>query len=101
MTTKTVTVSGWIGFDAFRAQHPAAFPEGPWTFTTYKPGGNDTVPVREHSFTAEVPADFDPRPGMVEALQAKKRQLQAEFTKSVTDIERQISELQALEFTPA
>ena len=100
MSTKTVTISGWIVYDGFAARRPDIWPH-PYRFSQCEERSDGDVTVREHSFTVEVPADFDPRPGMVEALQAKKRALQAEFAKRVTEIEREISELQALEFTPA
>lgn len=97
--TKTVTISGWITYDTFKAARPDVFADGAWDFWTFKPESAGHIPVREHSFTVEVPADFDPRPGMVANLEAEKRLVEAEFAKRVTDIERQISELQALEFS--
>lgn len=96
--TKTVTISGWITYDTYKAKAPSCFPGGPWDFWVFKPASAEHIPVFEHSFDVQVPADFDPRPGLVEALQAEKRKVEAEFAKRVTDIERQISELQALEF---
>lgn len=56
------------------------------------------VVVKEHSFEVEVPDDFDPRPEMIKALQAKQQKARADFEKLCTDIQRQISEWQALEF---
>ena len=70
-----------------------------------EPRGSPHFTGRDQQDLVGEPARFDVfdkrRHGMVEALQAKKRALQAEFTKRVTEIEREISELQALEFTPA
>lgn len=51
--------------------------------------------TREISIT--VPGDFDPTPRMVACLQAKKAELTAQFTKAVADLNRQLSELQAIE----
>lgn len=98
--TKTVEIHGWIVFDALRARHPDIWPGGGFSFAAYEPSGADVTVVREHSFTVEVPADFDPRPGMVKALEEKKRQAHAEFAALVMQIDRQISELQAIEYTP-
>jgi len=48
-----------------------------------------------------VPADFDPVAPMVSALEAEKAKLTAEFTAKVRDINRRLSELQAIEFDGA
>jgi hypothetical protein len=47
----------------------------------------------------DVPENFDPRPAQIAVLEAKKQQVMADFQKSVTDINRRISELNALEQT--
>jgi hypothetical protein len=57
----------------------------------------DVVVVREHSFEIEVPDNFDPRPQQIEALQAEKKKLHADFSARCMQIERQISELTCLE----
>lgn len=44
----------------------------------------------------EVPNDFDPRPAKIAALEAKKQELRAKFSAAATEIERKISELQAI-----
>ncbi len=53
--------------------------------------------TREVSYT--LPADFDPIAPQVAALQAKKAQITAEFSKAVADLNRQLSELQAIEYS--
>lgn len=101
MKTKTVTCHGYIVFDALRARHPDIWPDGGFTFQTYKPdGAPDQTLVREHEISFEAPEDFDPRPGMVAALEKKKEQARAEFAALVVSIDRQISELTAIEYTP-
>lgn len=55
------------------------------------------VHVAEHSFEVDVPDDFDPRPQMVSALKAEKEKLRADFAREVTEIDRQINKLLALE----
>lgn len=97
--TKTVTIKGWITYDLIRARHPDIFPNGPWSFQGYEPTEHGNPVVCEHTFTAEVPADFDPRPGMVKNLETQKAQVRAEFMARVADLDRQISELQAIEFS--
>jgi len=48
----------------------------------------------------DVPDDYDPRAQQIVALEKQKTKITAEYQKSVTEINRSISELQALEFTP-
>ena len=93
--TKTVTIKGAVYFDTDSIKYdwcePYRFYSGPAdAFSTY-------VPVMPHEFTVEVPADFDPRPGMVAALQEKKEKARAEFAALVVSIDRQINELLAIE----
>ena len=47
----------------------------------------------------DVPDNFDPRPAQIAVLEAQKQKVMADFQKSVTDINRRISELNALEYT--
>lgn len=53
--------------------------------------------IMEHEFEVEVPDDFDPRPGQITELEAQKVRLNAEFSAKVTEINRRISQLQAIE----
>ena len=55
------------------------------------------VTVMPFTIEFDLPADFDPREKMVEALQAKKREVMADFQKRITDIDAQISKYLALE----
>lgn len=57
-----------------------------------------SVFVMPLDIAVDVPDDFDPRPAEIAALQARKTAMQAECAKAVTDIERRISELQAITF---
>ena len=52
------------------------------------------------SITFEVPDDFDPRPVQVQALQKKQADATAAFHALTVEINRQINELQAIEYTP-
>ena len=55
--------------------------------------------VGPQEIEVDVPENFDPRPAQIAVLEAKKQQVMADFQKSVTDINRRISELNALEYT--
>jgi hypothetical protein len=62
-------------------------------FSTY-------IAIREHTLEFDLPEDFDPRPIEIEALKKKAEELQAETTAKVTEINRRISELQAITYEP-
>ena len=55
--------------------------------------------VCEQQVEIEVPDDFDPRTQQIAALERQKQKVTAEFQKAVTDINRRISELQAITHT--
>ena len=55
------------------------------------------VTVMPHEIAVEVPDDFDPRPQQVAALEAEKQKARAEFHARVTEIDRQIQSLLAIE----
>lgn len=87
------TIKGWIAVsvpDEFGSDQHV-------TFLGYKPSGECYVPVREHSFEAEIDDDFDPRPAMLAALDKKEAEIRADFAKSITDLQEQRNKLLALE----
>lgn len=45
----------------------------------------------------DLPDDFDPRAGQIDAIKKTKQKLMAEFSARCVEIERQISKLQAIE----
>jgi len=55
--------------------------------------------VGEQEIQIEIPDDFDPRAQQIVALEKHKQKVMADYQKSVTDINSQISMLQALEYT--
>lgn len=55
--------------------------------------------VGAQEIEVDVPENFDPRPAQIAVLEAQKQKVMADFQKSVTDINRRISELNALEQT--
>jgi len=70
----------------------------PWDCRTWESGAaDDRVFVKEHVSTVEVPDDFDPRPQKVKMLEAEKQKARAEFQKRITEIDRQIHSLLAIE----
>ena len=70
----------------------------PWDCRTWDALSVDgRVFVKEHTTTVEVPDDFDPRPQQVAALEAEKQKARAEFQKRITEIDRQIQSLLAIE----
>lgn len=70
----------------------------PWDCRTWDAVSVDgRVFVTEHTTTVEVPDDFDPRPLQVQALEAAKQKARAEFQERITEIDRQIQSLLAIE----
>jgi hypothetical protein len=55
--------------------------------------------VCEQEIEIDVPDNYDPRAQQVAALEKKKRKIMADYQKMVTDINDQISKLQAIEYT--
>ena len=55
--------------------------------------------VCEQEIEIEVPDNYDPRAQKIEALQAQKLKIMADYQKTVTEINARISKLQAIEHT--
>lgn len=55
--------------------------------------------VGSQEVEVEVPDNYDPRAQQVAALEKKKQKVMADFHKTVAEINEQISNLQALEYT--
>ena len=53
--------------------------------------------VGEQEIEIEVPDNYDPRAQKIEALQAHKLKVMADYQKTVTEINARISKLQAIE----
>jgi hypothetical protein len=69
-----------------------------WRFCNSKePNFCDYVLVVPHTVEAEVPDDFDPRPGMVEALHQQRKEAERAFADRVMEIDRQINNLLSIE----
>lgn len=100
MNTKTITLKGFILYDTEHGKYGNSdlWPE--FVFREYDETGGKIL-VRPLEITVEIPADFDPRPAQIKALEAKRQELQAQFAAAVVEINRQISQLQAIEHTEA
>ncbi|WP_186143809.1 hypothetical protein [Burkholderia gladioli] len=61
---------------------------------------NRAVKVHEHSIDVDVPDDFDLRPGLVANLEREKTKVLAEAELKVTDINRLIQTLLAIDNAP-
>lgn len=59
------------------------------------------VQVCPYTIEFEMPEGWDPRAQQIEALRAKKEELQREFSKAVLRIDEQINKLLAIEYTEA
>ena len=70
---------------------------GDYHFYKYDMSKHGYVAVMPHEIAVEVPDDFDPRPQQVSALEAEKQKARAEFHARVTEIDRQIQSLLAIE----
>lgn len=60
----------------------------------------DYVRVVPHTVDAEIPDDFDPRPGMVEALREQRKAAERAFAETVMKIDQRINSLLAIEMAP-
>jgi hypothetical protein len=70
----------------------------PWDCRTWDATSVDgRVFVKEHLTTVEVPDDFDPRTQEVARLEAEKQKARAEFQARITELDRQIQSLMAIE----
>ncbi|HDR9501277.1 TPA: hypothetical protein QDC06_004573 [Burkholderia cepacia] len=81
-------------FDASRYVDKLIFSFSHYDSSKYN---KDEVVVRQHSFDAEVPDNFDPRDGLVANLEREKKELMAKFQARVTEIAAQIQSLLAIE----
>jgi len=84
-----IKIEGHIAFDHYNEK---------FTWFPFK-STNDALylDVGPYPIEVEVPDGFDPRAAQVEALKRQKQAVMADFQKRVTDIERQIAQLTALE----
>lgn len=93
------TIKGGIYYDTDRVSEMVYGTR--YSFGAGTPGNYGTkILVCAHTFEFDLPADFDPRPIEIKALEKKAAEIQAEATAKRTEIFRRISELQAITFEP-
>ena len=87
-----VTIKGFINYrnDGWREGYDYRFHQCDMSEHGY-------VTVMPHEIEVEVPDDFDPRQQQVAALEAEKQKARADFQRRVTEIDRQIQSLLAIE----
>ena len=92
-----ITVKGFV-FWKKGYQEEGVFELLPWDCREWGEDNNGgRVFVKEHTTEVEIPDDFDPRPHQVAAFIAEKQKARADFLKRVTEIDRQIQSLLAIE----
>jgi hypothetical protein len=96
----TVTQKVFVHYDTDRHCKAIGWPQWELRRQEWK-HDSSYIFVGTAEVTFEVPDNFDPRPQQVKALEEKRRELQAQFAAAVTEINRQISQLQAIEHTEA
>jgi hypothetical protein len=90
-----IRIDGYITYTKYAWEDEALY-----NFYCFDPTGHigdDAVVLMQHSFYVEVPDNFDPRPGQIAALKAKREKAQADFSKCVMEIDAKINELLAIE----
>lgn len=89
-----ITIHGFINY---RRPDPCEKDQHGMHFHACDMSEFDYTRVQAHSFEVEIPEDFDPRPGMLKALDKKEQVLKAEFARRMMEIGKARSELLALE----
>lgn len=90
--SKTVTIKGFVAWRKSRFMGDPEFIFRAADMTGVD-GFEDEVMVKRITIEAEIPADFDPVPKQVAALEAEKRKVKAAFAKRVMEIDAEISKL--------
>ena len=74
--------------------------KGNYEVLSFKPEDTEhRTYVGEQEIEIEVPDEYDPRAQKIDALQAQKLKIMADYQKTVTEINARISKLQAIEHT--
>lgn len=95
----TITIQGALYYDTSGTSMMAW--GTPYRWMPGKPQEfGEYVPVCAHDITADI-GDFDPRPKQIKSLQEQREELHAKFAAAVREIDRRLSELQAIEYSPA
>ena len=74
--------------------------KGTYEVLSFKPDDSDhRTYISSQEIEIDVPDNYDPRAQKIEALQAHKLKIMADYQKTVTEINARISKLQAIEHT--
>ena len=95
----TITIKGGLYFDPSQTAARVWGTPYRWTPGELQAFG-DYLPICAHDITVDI-GDFDPRPQQVKALHEQREELHAKFAAAVREIDRRLSELQAIEYSPA
>ena len=88
--------------DGFIVYYQTKWSTGRFDFVCCDMTGVDGyTPVKPYSIEVEIADDFDPRLGQIESLKEKQREAGAAFAALTTEINKQISELEAIEYVAA
>jgi hypothetical protein len=68
-------------------------------FSFEAPKDDSRALMCSHEIEIEVPDNFDPREQQIEALLEQKKDIMAQYQKSITKIDSSISKLQAISYT--
>lgn len=91
------TIDGFIVWDSWRAKYYENV-QSPFRFLPYEPDrASDSVLVGPATIEVEVPDDFNPTPGLIANLQAKKQTIEAKFTADLAQVDHEIGKLLSLE----
>lgn len=87
-----ITVDGFIVASQYRWERKPHFTWFPFEPTV----DHDSVTVKPHSITFEVPDDFDMRPHRIQALVKRKVELREKLAVDVEKIDQEIQSLSAI-----
>lgn len=95
----TITIKGALYFD--NSPNAARIWGTPYRWLPGEPSAfGEHAPICAHDITVDI-GDFDPVPQQVKALHDQREELHAKFAAAVREIDRRLSELQAIEYSPA
>lgn len=95
----TITIQGALYFDT--STSAVQVWGTPYRWNPGKPQSfGEHKLVCPHDITVDI-GDFDPVPQQVKALRDQREELHAKFAAAVREIDRRLSELQAIEYSPS
>lgn len=96
---KTITINGWIQCKPAASWDTNQIDGLKYDFFQHEDMTNcGHAMVTPYTMTFEVPDSFNPNATFVEALKEKKKELQAEFQKRITEIQSEINKLTAISY---